>query len=151
MSTRAQVRFATREPGVSFNEHPDKINAQFYVHSDGYPEGLGCQIAESLTNYGKLNNWELEHVDIRHGDLEFIYYVWQDHSKHAWISIFTVGCKELLCPTCDQEVCGDPIADKCIFVGKPDQLLSRFDERHCECECDYGKELCGTGCIKNTN
>ena len=73
MSTRAQVRFATREPGVSFNEHPDKINAQFYVHSDGYPEGLGCQIAESLTKYGKLNNWELEHVDVRHGDLEFIY------------------------------------------------------------------------------
>ena len=130
MSTRAQVRFATREPGVSFNEHPDKINAQFYVHSDGYPEGLGCQIAESLTNYGKLNNWELEHIDVRHGDLEFIYYVWQDHSKHAWISIFTVGCDEVLCPTCDQEVCGDPIADKCIFVGKPDQLLFRFDERY---------------------
>ena len=39
MSTRAQVRFATREEGVSFNEHPDKIHAQFYVHSDGYPEG----------------------------------------------------------------------------------------------------------------
>ena len=130
MSTRAQVRFATREPGVSFNEHPDKINAQFYVHSDGYPEGLGCQIAESLINYGKLNNWELEHVDHRHGDLEYIYYVWQDHSKHAWISIFTVGCDEVLCPTCDQEVCGDPIADKCIFVGKPDQLLFRFDERY---------------------
>ena len=41
MSTRAQVRFATREAGVSFNEHPEKIHAQFYVHSDGYPEGLG--------------------------------------------------------------------------------------------------------------
>ena len=34
MSTRAQVRFATREEGVSFNEHPEKIHAQFYVHSD---------------------------------------------------------------------------------------------------------------------
>ena len=31
MSTRAQVRFATRETGVSFNEHPDAIHAQFYV------------------------------------------------------------------------------------------------------------------------
>tara|TARA_R100000544_G_scaffold36818_1_gene25922 strand:+ start:219 stop:650 length:432 start_codon:yes stop_codon:yes gene_type:complete len=143
MSTRAQVRFATREPGVSFNEHPDKINAQFYVHSDGYPEGLGCQIAESLTNYGKLNNWELEHVDTRHGDLEYIYYIWQDHGKSVWISIFQ---ERYLCE------------DKCIFVGKPDQLLNQFDERHaeptcerCDCECDYGRELCGTGCIKNTN
>jgi len=41
MSTRAQIRFATREDGVSFSEHPDKIHAQFYCHSDGYPEGLG--------------------------------------------------------------------------------------------------------------
>jgi len=119
MSTRAQVRFATREPGVSFNEHPDKINAQFYVHSDGYPEGLGCQIAESLTKYAKLNNWELEHVDISHGDLEYIYYVWQDHGKDIWISIFSVGY--------DRE-------DWCFFVGRPEELLNRFDERRVACE-----------------
>ena len=56
MSTRAQVRFATREDGVSFSEHPEKINAQFYVHSDGYPEGLGLQIADSIENYCKVNN-----------------------------------------------------------------------------------------------
>ena len=48
MSTRAQVRFATREEGVSFSEHPNAIHAQFYVHSDGYPEGLGVEIAKSL-------------------------------------------------------------------------------------------------------
>ena len=45
MSTRAQVRFATREEGVTFNEHPEQIHAQFYKHSDGYPEGLGVEIA----------------------------------------------------------------------------------------------------------
>ena len=39
MSTRAQVRFATREEGVTFNEHPKEIHAQFYKHSDGYPKG----------------------------------------------------------------------------------------------------------------
>ena len=52
MSTRAQIRFATRETGISFNEHPNAIHAQFYVHSDGYPEGLGVEIAECFTNYG---------------------------------------------------------------------------------------------------
>ena len=114
MSTRAQVRFATREPGISFNEHPEKINAQFYVHSDGYPEGLGCQIAESLTNYGKLNNWELEHVDHRHGDLEYIYYVWQNHGKSTWISIFKT-------PTFNGE------EEKCIFVGQPNQLIEKYE------------------------
>ena len=45
MSTRAQIRFATREAGISFNEHPNAIHAQFYKHSDGYPEGLGVDIA----------------------------------------------------------------------------------------------------------
>ena len=49
MSTRAQIRFATREVGVTFSEHPSAIHAQFYNHSDGYPEGLVGEIAESLT------------------------------------------------------------------------------------------------------
>ena len=57
MSTRAQVRFATREQGVSFNDHPQKIHAQFYCHYDGYPEGLGVEIAECFTKYGKTYNW----------------------------------------------------------------------------------------------
>jgi len=39
MATRAQIRFATREAGVSFDKHPEKIHAQFYKFSDGYPEG----------------------------------------------------------------------------------------------------------------
>ena len=77
MSTRAQIRFATREVGVSFNEHPNAIHAQFYNHSDGYPEGLGVEIAESLLNYQKVEGWEVEHLDSRHGDLEYIYYIWQ--------------------------------------------------------------------------
>jgi len=133
MSTRAQVRFATRESGVSFNEHPEKIHAQFYVHSDGYPEGLGCQIAESLLKGSKLEGWELEHVDAIHGDLEYIYYVWQDHSKDIWISIFE-----------DREYLrfddsAYPLSRECIFVGTPEKLLEKYDERFqesCE-ECGY--------------
>ena len=73
MSTRAQVRFATREAGVSFDKHPEKIHAQFYVHSDGYPEGLGVDIAESLNSYGKIGGWELESLAAKHGDLDYIY------------------------------------------------------------------------------
>ena len=73
MSTRAQIRFATREVGVTFSEHPSAIHAQFYNHSDGYPEGLGVEIAESLLDSTKLSGWEVEHLDTRHGDLEYIY------------------------------------------------------------------------------
>tara|TARA_R110000824_G_scaffold34788_1_gene109934 strand:- start:267 stop:662 length:396 start_codon:yes stop_codon:yes gene_type:complete len=114
MSTRAQVRFATREDGVSFSEHPDKIHAQFYKHSDGYPEGLGLDIADSLLNNVGLTNWEIEHIQTIHGDLEYIYYIWSDYDKDTWISIFHGE--------------GDEFTDKwkCIFVGKPNKLINRY-------------------------
>ena len=55
MSTRAQVRFATREEGVSFSEHPEQFHAQFYKHHDGYPEGLGIDLATTLLDSGSWN------------------------------------------------------------------------------------------------
>jgi hypothetical protein len=119
MSTRAQIRFATREDGVSFSEHPDKIHAQFYKHSDGYPEGLGVDISESLLDSTKLTNWEVESLDTRHGDLEYIYYIWQAPMKTTWISIFEVGFNANLDPLYDDR-------DKCIFVGEPQKLLEKY-------------------------
>ena len=100
MSTRAQIRFAPREEGVSFSEHPEKIHAQFYVHSDGYPEGLGIEISESLLDSYKINNWEIEYLDTKHGDLEYIYYVWQNKGKTTWISIFEVNYANDDCECC---------------------------------------------------
>ena len=119
MSTRAQVRFATREEGVSFSEHPKVINAQFYVHSDGYPEGLGLEIAESLTKYQKIMHWEIEELFTKHGDLEYIYYIWQHPMKTTWISIFEVVFNANLDPLYDDR-------DKCIFVGEPSDLISEW-------------------------
>ena len=124
MSTRAQVRFATREEGVTFNEHPEKIHAQFYVHSDGYPEGLGVEIAECFTNYGKIMNWEIEDLDTKHGDLEYIYYVWQKPGASTWISIFEVGLNRY-CDECHQYI-GKGVEDKCIFVGRVDKLIGTY-------------------------
>jgi len=114
MSTRAQVRFATRETGVNFNEHPDAIHAQFYKHSDGYPEGLGVDIAESLLDSMKIDNWEIEYLDTKHADLEYIYYIWQSPGKTTWISIFAVQ------PFVDQ-------VGECIFVGEPQKLLDKYN------------------------
>ena len=120
MSTRAQVRFATREDGVSFSEHPEKINAQFYVHSDGYPDGLGVEIAESIihngSNYG-VNRWEIESLTAKHGDLEYIYYIWQKPNDTTWISIF----KSVPHPFPSN---GDDF--ECIFVGKPEKLITKY-------------------------
>ena len=125
MSTRAQVRFATREDGVSFSEHPEKINAQFYVHSDGYPEGLGVEIAECFTNYGKIERWEIEDLTTKHGDLEYIYYVWQKPDDTTWISIFEVDSYGDTCETCGQQV---EFEDACIFVGTPDKLIGTYKQ-----------------------
>ena len=124
MSTRAQVRFATREEGVTFSEHPNAIHAQFYVHSDGYPEGLGLEIAKSLVNpdYGKIHNWEIESLDAKHGDLEYIYYIWQAPGKSTWISIFDVGLGDW-CSKCKTYIDKE---DECIFVGEPSNLIKKY-------------------------
>ncbi len=125
MSTRAQVRFATREDGVSFSEHPEKINAQFYVHSDGYPEGLGIEIAESLLDSCKINNWEIEYLDTKHGDLEYIYYVWQKPLDTTWISIFEVNYANDDCECCGMTRYRKN-ENKCVFVGEPQKLIEKY-------------------------
>ena len=117
MSTRATVRFATREEGVSFNEHPEKWNAQFYKHHDGYPEGLGVDLANCIVKEGSWNGvtMEIEHVDIVHGDIEYMYYIWQDHGKSIWMSIFEMH------QWSDKDT-------ECIFVGKPEKLIEKYDK-----------------------
>jgi len=112
MSTRAQVRFATREEGVTFSSYPEKIHAQFYVHSDGYPEGLGLDIAMSVLKNDPVGGWEIEHVQTLHGDLDYIYYIWSDYDKETWISIF--------------QGFGDGDDFKCIFVGLPNRLITTY-------------------------
>jgi len=123
MATRSSIRFATREEGVSFSELPEKVNAKFYAHWDGYPSHRGVEIAESLLHNEKIEGWELESLESRHTDLEFIYYVWQAEDKDTWISIFErsdysteswdLEMKEIQC-------------FKCIFVGLPTALIDKY-------------------------
>jgi len=115
MSTRATIRFATREEGVTFNEHPEKWNAQFYKHHDGYPEGLGLDLANCIVRDGSWNSvsMEIEHVDVVHSDIEYMYYIWQDHGKSIWMSIFETHQY-------------DEREDECIFVGKPNKLITTY-------------------------
>ena len=115
MSTRAQIRFATREEGVSFNAHPEKFHAQFYKHHDGYPEGLGVDLATTLLDSGSWNGvtLEIDSLDTRRGDTEYMYYIWQAPLKTTWISIFELHQY-------------DERDDECIFVGEPQKLLEKY-------------------------
>ena len=119
MSTRAQIRFATREAGQSFNQHPNAIHAQFYNHSDGYPEGLGLNIAQSILAPDTVQGWEIESLTTKHCDLEFIYYIWQAPDKDTFISIFEGNY-------------GNGNDFNCIFVGQPQALINKYSQNNNE-------------------
>ena len=136
MATRATIHVAKREEGVSFSERPNKTIVDIYHHWDGYPEGLGVQLAEyfdgkRVTNgLGSKDNEDLNfngmgclaaslvaylkdgpgdvYIEPResHGWIDYDYYVWGDDGKGIWISIFD--------------------GSECIFVGKPEMLLDKY-------------------------
>ena len=129
MATRAIVRFATREPGVSFSEHPEVWHAQLYCHYNGIPEFLGLDIANSILNKKPLSvDLEIDSLDTKRGDLDYVYYIWQHFDKSTWISIF--GATEAHCPTCGHpEPDGGERMYECIFVGEPEDLQKKFTGR----------------------
>ena len=139
MSTRSLVRFAKREEGVSFSEHPERVEVQVYKHYDGYPQGHPVDLAKFLNGFKVVNGLGMdtnriangldclaaqyiaafkqdagdlyvENPDSKHGDIEYITYVWSDYGKGIWMSIFDVYDKE------------------CIFVGKPQELIDKYDD-----------------------
>ena len=115
--TRAIIRFATREEGVSFSEHPKKWHAQLYRHNDGYPEGSGLDIADSIINSYTISNLEIDSLDTKRDGLNYIYYIWQSYNKSTWISIFKVDGIGFF----------DNYKDECIFVGTPADLQSKYE------------------------
>ena len=137
MATRALINFVDREDGVSFSEHPgvDKIHIQIYNHYDGYPSGLGVTLADYLQGFTVVNGLSSGQEKVANGigclaaqtvrylkdepgqiylhkpgkrDWEdYEYFIWCKEGHGVWISIF------------DYE-------DNCIFVGKPDKLITKF-------------------------
>ena len=123
MSTRAIIRFATREPGVSFSEHPKTWHAQFYKHHDGNVESLGLDIANSILDRQVIDEWEIDNLYVWHDDAYYCYYIWQHFDKDTWISIFRVN-QSFECEHCDKS---KDIPDKCIFVGTPQDLQKKIN------------------------
>ena len=123
MATRSSIRFATREEGVSFNEIPNAIHAKFDAHWDGYPSNRGVEIAESLLHGSKMEGWEVESLDSRHTDLEYIYYIWQAKGKETYISIFERTDYSEESWHLEYE---EKDAFTCIFVGMPIALIEKY-------------------------
>ena len=55
MGTRATIKIARREEGVSFSEKPEKFMVSIYHHFDGYPEYLGVTLANYLEDKKIVN------------------------------------------------------------------------------------------------
>ena len=121
MSTRATIRFATREEGVTFSEIPKVHHAQFYRHNDGYPSGLGIEIAESFLNNESVY-LEFEHQDCIHTDIEYLYYIWSAPEKSLWISIFKPVKLD------DEFDFNSEYEFDCIFVGQPESLIKKYKD-----------------------
>ena len=66
-----------------------------------------------------------EDLTDKHGDLEYIYYIWQKPNDSTWISIFEVGWEQP-CECCGSIKTEDQWQDNCIFVGKPEKLISKY-------------------------
>ena len=63
MATRALIRFAEREEGVSFSDFKlydvcgrARVTHQIYHHYDGSPDFLGVKLAEFINNLGEDHN-----------------------------------------------------------------------------------------------
>ena len=75
--------------------------------------------SEWILDSTKIYNWEIEHLDTKHSDLEYIYYIWQAPQKTTYISIFEV------------QPFGDQIGE-CIFVGEPQELIKKYSQTKLE-------------------
>ena len=155
MATRGIVRFAKREEGVSFNEHPEKIHTQIYHHYDSYPDhlgvgiakflsdirvvnglgshkgkvlanGMGCLAAQVLTYLKLGRHYDLEKDEIQSGNV----YLDAPNEKRGDIEycyyIWATEDKGIWMSIF--EGFGYPEDFKCTFVGKPEKLIEKYDK-----------------------
>ena len=138
MATRGLIRFAKREEGVSFNEHPENVEVQIYNHYDSYPEGLGLDLAKFMRDFRVVNGLGSDlpdkiangmgclaaqlianmkdgpgnvYVEKPHKDrfmIDYTYYIWVADNKSIYISVFDYD-------------------DNCIFVGEPYKLIEKYN------------------------
>ena len=139
MATRAIIRIAEREDGVSFSEHPEKVRAQIYHHYDGYPEYLGCNLAEFLCDFRVVNGLPtnyFENIKVANGmgcltaqliaglkeEAGNVYIDYPDTDRDdVEFTYYIWGCvgKDIWMSIFD-------LHDNCIFVGTPQYLIEKY-------------------------
>ncbi len=156
MATRGIVRFAKREKGVSFNEHPEKIHTQIYHHYDSYPDhlgvgiakylsdirvvnglgsrksevlanGTGCLAAQVLTHLKLGRHYEFEKDEIQEGNVYLDAPNEERDNIEYCYYIWSDYDKGIWMSIF--EGFGRAEDFKCTFVGKPQKLLEKYDKK----------------------
>ena len=129
MATRALIRVIPRQEGLAYDQahnHVEKAFFNIYRHWDGYPAGLGVDIARVCSNIKDKNVSEfaidfvsiMEDIDkiellaISDVDMgqEYIYTIFpKNDTAEVFISVYDVW------------------QNKVVFVGQPDKLIEKYD------------------------
>ena len=138
MSAKALIRFAEREEGVSFSDHPKKVTHQIYHHWDGMPDFLGVALAEFINKGGETRfyngvdclaaqvltylklgiHYGKRDIDAYNVYLETPYSgpVNYDYTYYVWTKDET---NEVWLSVFDYD-------NDCIFVGQPSNLIDKY-------------------------
>ena len=143
MATRAIIRVAEREEGVSFSEQTDKIRVQIYHHYDGYPEGLGVTLANYLGPKKIVNGLPVGagSVDVANGmgclTASLIKYLKEApgnvYVDYPYQDRFDIEFIYYIWGTEDKDIWMSIFTgphsmedDTCIFVGTPQKLIEKY-------------------------
>ena len=129
MATRALIRVIPRQEGLAYDQahnHVEKAFFNIYRHWDGYPAGLGVDIAKVCSKIKDKNVSEfaidfvsvmedtdkIELLAISDVDMgqEYIYTIFpKNDTSEVFISVYDVW------------------QNKVVFVGQPDKLIEKYD------------------------
>ena len=156
MSTRATIRIAKREEGVSFNEHTEDYHTQIYHHYDGYPEFLGVALAEFLDGFGVTNGNGPKRTAnglgclsaqlLTHLKLAKHYDKNEMGPGHVYVDKYGTRRGDLdyeyyIWATEDKSIWMSIFDhNECIFVGEPSNLIDKYKESSEEDEVYLGKD-----------
>ena len=134
MATRALIRVIPRQEGLAYDQahnHVEKAFFNIYRHWDGYPAGLGVDIARVCSD---IKDESLYTLNVSEFAIDFVSTM-EDTDKIELLAISDVDMGQeyiyTIFPKNDTaEVfisIYDVWQDKVVFVGQPDKLIEKYN------------------------
>jgi hypothetical protein len=120
MATRALIRVIPRQEGLAYDQahnHVEKAFFNIYRHWDGYPAGLGVDIAKVCNNIKDKNVSEFA--------IDFVS-ILEDTNRIELLAISEVDMGQEYIYT----ILPKNDTSEVVFVGQPDKLIEKYDADH---------------------